>query len=648
MVNMKTPLSVHVIYNEKCKDGAKAYSDVYKLLCRDSRDPFSDGLDIPVYPVVTSDEHAIQPVHTERSIKNFALLLIDENMYRSGKSREYVAELIKKEQAGEIVIYPVSLCKYAFEFDNDLQYKQFISLKTPSVLSNWDEFQTRLFDALIRYLVDKGNNKIRIFISHSKKDMDNVGEVRAMELRDYLRSKTKLDSFFDVNDIIDGDRFDKQIEAGVDNALLLILFSSTYSSREWCRREALMAKEKSVPTVAVFLINKDIDRIYPYIGNMPSAYYTDDWRPIVNLLLRTALDQYYEKELLSGISSNNDTTQVLPYPPEAYSFSILDPDKQCVLYPEPPLGEEELTVLEKIQPQTKFVTPMQYTTQHIDLHNCNIAISISESDNLIELGLSKECIDDLMVEITRHLLISKAKMVYGGDLRQMGYTELFKDLAFQYGAFEKSRNDVMYFTDFVAWPLYTLIPEDTHDDYRHSRVDLKFVDPVVFPNIDVSKFLCPDSTENLYIWAENLTMMREEMESITSCRIIAGGKTSGFKGKMAGILEEFVIARRKGHPVYIVGGYGGCAQLLSEVCTGKKSTDEFLRIASESPSYRALLDKYENMGTPIDYNEVEDYAHLYKLVDNGLTLEENQTLFNSVNIMEIVSLILKGLKNIIK
>ena len=641
---MKTPLSVHVIYNEKCKDGAKAYREIYKLLCRDSRDPFSDGLDIPVYPVVTSDTHPIQPLHTERSIKSFVLLLIDENMYRSDESRRNVAELIKKEQKGELVIYPVSLCKYAFEFDSDLQYKQFISLKTFSVLDNWDEFQTRLFDALIRYLVDKGNNKIRIFISHSKKDMDNIGEVRAMELRDYLRSKTKLDSFFDVNDIIDGDRFDKQIEAGVDNALLLILFSSTYSSREWCRREALMAKEKSVPTVAVFLINKDVDRIYPYIGNMPSAYYADDWRPIVNLLLRTALDQYYEKELLFCISANNDTTQVLPYPPEAYSFSILDPDKQCVLYPEPPLGEEELTVLKKIQPQTKFVTPMQYTTQHIDLHNINIAISISESDNLIELGLSKECIDDLMVEITRHLLISKAKMVYGGDLRQMGYTELFKDLAFQYGAFEKSRNDVMYFTDFVAWPLYTLIPEDTHDDYRHSRVDLKFVDPVEFPDIDVSKFLCPDSTDNQYIWAENLTKMREEMEKITSCRIIAGGKTSGFKGKMAGVLEEFIIARRKGHPVYIVGGYGGCAQLLAEVCTGKKSADEFFRIALESSSYSALLDRYKSIGNPVDYNEVKEYAQIEKLQDNGLTLDENRTLFNSVNIMEIVSLILKGLK----
>ena len=113
---------------------------------------------------------------------------------------------------------------------------------------------------------------------------------------------------------------------------------------------------------------------------------------------------------------------------------------------------------------------------------------------------------------------------------------------------------------------------------------------------------------------------------------------------MAGVLEEFIIARRKGHPVYIVGGYGGCAQLLAEVCTGKKSADGFFRIALESSSYSALLDRYKSIGNPVDYNEVKEYAQIEKLQDNGLTLDENRTLFNSVNIMEIVSLILKGLK----
>ena len=644
---MNIPLSVHVVYNERSENCANIYSAIYKLLCRDSRDPFSDGLDIPVYPVITSDDHPIQPVHTERSKRTFVLLLIDEAMHRSEQSRKYVADLVELERSGEILIYPVSLCKYAFEFNNDLQFKQFISLKSTSLLDNWEEFKTRLFDALIRFIADKGNNKVRIFISHSKKDKDNIGEVRAKQLRDYLRSETKLDSFFDVNDIMDGDRFDKQIEEGVDDALLLILFSSTYSSREWCRREALRAKEKSVPSVAVFLINKDIDRIYPYIGNMPSACYTVDWRPIVNLLLRTALDQYNEKLLLGEIASGDDETQVLPYPPEAYSFSILDSTKQCVLYPEPPLGEEELTVLNKIQPNTKFVTPMQFSTQGIDLKQSNVAISISESDNLLDLGLSKECVDDLMVEITRHLLISKAKMVYGGDLRQMGFTELFKDLAFQYGAFEKSRNDEMYFTDFIAWPLHLNIKPETCDDYRHSRVKLTPVPALAFPNIDTSKFICPDSVYNQYIWAENLTNMRTEMERVAKCRIIAGGKLSCFKGKMAGILEEFTIARRMGHPVYIVGGYGGCAQLLSAVVEGKENVDAFIRIASESASYKDLISYYDSIDSHVDYAEVESYAKLDRLLDNGLSEEENRRLFHSVNIMEIVSLILKGISNII-
>lgn len=290
---------------------------------------------------------------------------------------------------------------------------------------------------------------------------------------------------------------------------------------------------------------------------------------------------------------------------------------------------------------------MQFSTQGIDLKQSNVAISISESDNLLDLGLSKECVDDLMVEITRHLLISKAKMVYGGDLRQMGFTELFKDLAFQYGAFEKSRNDEMYFTDFIAWPLHLIIKPETCDDYRHSRVKLTPVPALAFPNIDTSKFICPDSVYNQYIWAENLTKMRTEMERVSKCRIIAGGKLSCFKGKMAGILEEFTIARRMGHPVYIVGGYGGCAQLLSAVVEGKENVDVFIRIAFESASYKELFSYYESIGSPVDYAEVESYAKLDRLLDNGLSEEENRRLFHSVNIMEIVSLILKGINNMI-
>ena len=46
---MKTPLSVHALFHTANIEGQKIYSELYKLLCRDIDNPFSDGLDIPVY-----------------------------------------------------------------------------------------------------------------------------------------------------------------------------------------------------------------------------------------------------------------------------------------------------------------------------------------------------------------------------------------------------------------------------------------------------------------------------------------------------------------------------------------------------------------------------------------------------------------------
>ena len=114
--------------------------------------------------------------------------------------------------------------------------------------------------------------------------------------------------------------------------MLIVLFTNTYSSREWCRREVLTAKENRVPVIAVFLLNGTVDRIFPYIGNVPSTIYTGNWRPIINLLLRTALDQYNESLLLAEMK--NEDTDIIPFPPEAYSFSILDGGKNKILYPE--------------------------------------------------------------------------------------------------------------------------------------------------------------------------------------------------------------------------------------------------------------------------------------------------------------------------
>lgn len=237
---MTAPLSVYVLYHVDNKEGREIYERLYKLLCRDADDPFFDGLDIPVYFCTGSDTQNINTLDYSRAEKTVVMLLLDHKMYISEAWREAVNNIPNDPN---ICLCPVSQYQYAFDFSNRTEFQQFISLKTYSVIDNWQEFKTRVFDYLIRSLSPNPKKKLKIFISHSKRDKDNLGRVNAENLRDYLRKETKEDSFYDVNDIVDGFRFDHQIEEAIKDSLLIVLFTNTYSSREWCRRELLTAKK---------------------------------------------------------------------------------------------------------------------------------------------------------------------------------------------------------------------------------------------------------------------------------------------------------------------------------------------------------------------------------------------------------------------
>src|SRR6185295_20176733 len=60
-------------------------------------------------------------------------------------------------------------------------------------------------------------------------------------------------------------------------------------------------------------------------------------------------------------------------------------------------------------------------------------------------------------------------------------------------------------------------------------------------------------------WADGLTAMRETMTGMSNARVVLGGKTDGFKGRMPGIAEEALSILRVGRPLFLLGGFGGCA-----------------------------------------------------------------------------------------
>lgn len=578
---MRKNLAVYILYHTQYVEGKELYSSIYKMLCRDAEHPFEDGLDIPVYLRTGNDaeQRTIKPISLDNTDRTFVLLLIDDNMYCSDVWQSYIQTIVELKAANVdwVHIACVAASKFAFDIGHGLGEKQFIRLSSLSVKNNWHEFQIRLYDDIIRFVKHNELTKLRIFISHSKKDKNEIGQKKAIEFRDFIRSKTKMDSFFDASDILDGQNFEEQIRtnAAGEASLLVILNSNTYSEREWCQKEVLYAKQNKIPTIAVSLLDGEVKRSFPYISNIPYIRFHDNWDEVLILMLRTALDQLNQAQYLEILREDLDQAQrdsfrILPFSPEAYSY-VYDELASNIIYPEPPLTKDELNVLKKIAGNDKqFLTPMQLLAQTANLSGRNVAISVSEAANSDVLGYGTAMIRDLVIELSRHLLIAGAKMIYGGDLRSGGYTELFSELSLQYKEYQNNvERGTCFFRNYFAWPIWLNFTPETRMQYVNSRVEPIFVECPAEYHGDNSKPIAPINDENNLIWSFSLLKMRKQMESDCNARIILGGRMTGFSGFMPGVMEEFVQSVESNHPVYLLGGFGGAASMLAAMLRGE-------------------------------------------------------------------------------
>lgn len=641
MDDFKTPLAIVVAYDKQFTGGLSIYEDLYHLLCRNANEPLIDGLDIPVYFQTNQEDGIIYDVRkTINADKVVVLLLVDLCMFNSSAWTDYINELVNDNKNGVVKVLPVALCQYAFDINHELGKQQYIRLKSYDIRACWQEFLIRFYDDLIRTVCDS-QEKLQIFISHTKKDEDRLGIEKANELKAYLRADTKLNSFYDANDILDGYSFGDQIKANLKKSLLVILETSTYSDREWCRIEAIVGKENHVPTVVVSLFNGMIPRTFPYLGNTPKIRFGGNWDEVICLLLRTALDKYYEERYLENFSQAN--SKVIPMMPEFINIGKVDGVNQ-ILYPEPPLGNEELEVVKRQFPTITFNTPSQIFSTSRFLEGKNVAISISESPDSSTLGIGKAMFEDLSVELARHLLISGAHLVYGGDLRPGGFTELFKDLAYQYGIYEKDKSFKNYFTNYLAWPIYIGMTPASQAEYKFCRVNCQKAEiPDTIP-VGLRDLMVPPTTvENLYYWAESLKSMRHEMESHIDVRIILGGRVTGFKGYMPGLYEEAINAAKANHPLYLLGGFGGASARLIQLIKGETSSDKLFEECCSHHLYQEFVSYLDKEKAEMNFKVLDVFSNNMSVLKNGLSKEENEQLFVTTNVTEIIALVLKGL-----
>jgi len=280
----------------------------------------------------------------------------------------------------------------------------------------------------------------------------------------------------------------------------------------------------------------------------------------------------------------------------------------------------------------------------------NIAISISDSAEIENLGFSLAHQKNLITEITRFLIIHGSNLVYGGDLRQNGYTRLFSNLVHQYRPSKEAGK--LFFENYFSFPIHVNLKTTDILEFKKNGVLPVIVEPPSDLDIDKSKFYKPEGNDNLFIWAESLTKMRQEMQSNTDARIFTGGSMSNFEGKYPGLLEESILALENNIPVYFIGIFGGITSRIIEGLKARKPQELTIEWqSSQNENYKEFISHFNSKKSEdkIDYKLTTEFLNNYTLErlskNNGLTIEEKERLFSTVHTSEIIFLIMKGLYN---
>jgi hypothetical protein len=162
-----------------------------------------------------------------------------------------------------------------------------------------------------------------------------------------------------------------------------------------------------------------------------------------------------------------------------------------------------------------------------------IAISISESPDMGVLGLAKEHLDDAMAEVARHLLAMGARLMYGGDLRPKGFTEVLFELVARHRRDADLGDERVGVSNFLAWPIHVSLPPEEVTELSEALSGVAeliclTLDGKVMPPADRQQLAPRPAAANE--WATGLSSMRDVMTTMSDARIALGGRVDGFKG----------------------------------------------------------------------------------------------------------------------
>jgi hypothetical protein len=667
-----TPLLIHLIFHPGSEQARELAVALHRAF---NSDPLMPSLRVPTV-MLREDGSGLPPaIHDLDEGKHSIVIVLADDFMLVSESQEgriswpdFVLSLSKQCSGFKHRFLPVQLTKNAWPLHDQLSETNFIAAHVHEApfLQQW--LERRLLIEVCRFLLGQSRGAdapVTLFLSHAKHDIGLEPKLFDAMVA-HLQATQPVQGWVDSGQIEAGKSFKDSIESAVQTSAVMILATAAYSGRPWCRREVLLAKKHGRPVVVVDGLNGIDVRSFPYVGNVPViSWGVDGARRAVDFLLKEIVRIEHTKLVLASQAQPDDV--VLSSPPELLTLAPL-PLGASVLYPDPPLSDEEEEALAPLE--KRLATPLQRIGAQRALDKQKIALSISESDDIKCYGLLPEQLDDAMIEISRHLLVRGAVLAYGGHVGSAGYTRALADLVAAHQSLS-TLPQLQRIENFVGWPLpFAKMPVERKAELvklvtfvRTSRPDgVEKLDPQVF--LAEPEFFPADSPARRYAWARGMSAMRARQSSETMVRIVIGGKVgptdtaqpnggrkqSWYLGRIPGVVEEAISTLQAERPLYLCGAYGGAAALLVDLIEGRPRDEFTWDYQQQAPHANAMRAIYAQEGVPwFDYPEMAKYlsdigvSGLSRL--NGLTEVQNRALFRSRDVTALVELLLEGLGN---
>lgn len=386
-MSFKTPLSVFVVWHPDYSEGQQLADLLFSLLCRDFSKPLTRSMGIPTYFRNVKAENKNHPLDIDfsESIYTAVIALISDEFVVDKDYGSYLDDIIEQSnsESDKVRIYPIAISKNAFYVSSKIYPINFIRILSTinkeynccTIETLFLEIKSPILHELCRLMMnikratDETDSlvfspPVKLFISHSKHD---TAKLDATKFRDYVNSHTQLKTFFYTNDIMYGSNFSEEIKREAHESALVVFQSDSYAEREWCRIEVLEAKSAGCPIVIVNAIQQGEKRVFPYLGNYPSIRFSSNFLEIIDLTLEQVLFNRYTRRFLDSLTDMYKirANRILSTSPELFNFIQLKKQGLCetenfglVIYPDPPLGSEEIEILNQFDNNFHFITPL--------------------------------------------------------------------------------------------------------------------------------------------------------------------------------------------------------------------------------------------------------------------------------------------------